>query len=61
MDKIFYYRCFSINLLRFLKSNQFRYVSKFIHTNGKTGWVFKVTPELSRVLTAYSEMKKQDI
>lgn len=57
--KIEYYRCYSINLLRWLSANQLSPVGKQIDKKtGKTYWIYVEDEELSEALTAYSEMKK---
>lgn len=56
-----YYKLFSINLLRFIKAHGIRPVSKGVHENGKTYWIFEVTPELSKVLTTWTENKASNL
>jgi hypothetical protein len=52
-----FYKCYSINLLRFIKSHNIRYMSKFINkTTTKTAWIFELTPELETILTRWTEM-----
>ncbi|MGB3160372.1 MAG: DUF5659 domain-containing protein [Carnobacterium sp.] len=58
-NKIKYYKCFSINMLRFIKIHGIRAVSKGVHANGKTYWVFEETEELSEVLYKWSEESKR--
>lgn len=57
--KQYYYKLFSINLLRFIKAHGIRPVSKGVHPNGKTFWLFEMTPELSEVLTRWTENKQK--
>ena len=52
-----YYKCFSFNLKRFLSANGVKYMSKGTHENGNTFYVYKVTEELSRLLTIWSDNK----
>lgn len=54
-----YYKCFSINMLRFIKVHGIKPVSKGIHPNGKTYWVFEVTDALSEVLATWTSNKQQ--
>lgn len=54
-----YYKCFSINLLRFIKVHGIRPVSKGVHPNGKSFWIFEMNEELSKVLTTWTENKKR--
>lgn len=55
------YTCFSINLLRFIKAHGIKQMSKGVHSNGKTFWVFEQTPELSNVLTAWTKSKPEHL
>jgi hypothetical protein len=57
MMKQMYYKCFSINQLRFIKIHGIKPVSKGIHPNGKTFWVFDMNDELSAVLTTWTKNK----
>lgn len=59
MVKVHFYKCFSINQHRFLKINGLKAVSKGVHPNGKTFWIYEVTDELSRLLTLWSNNKKK--
>lgn len=60
--KVEYYRCYSINLVRWLSANQARPVGKQIDKrNGKTYWIYVVDADLSVALTAYSEMKQASL
>lgn len=53
-----WYKCYSINLLRFIKAHNIRYDSKFVNkTTEKTCWLFKKTDELSIILKAYTNSK----
>lgn len=52
-----YYKLFSINMLRFIKAHGIRPVSKGLHPNGKTFWIFEITDELSKVLTTWTNNK----
>ena len=58
MTKINFYRCFSINLLRWLKIHGVKPVSKGTHENGKSFWIFEMDEELSKLLTAWSDNKR---
>lgn len=60
MIKAKYYKCFSINLLRWLKTHEVQPISKGINkTTGRTYWVFLVDDELSDVLTKWTETKNK--
>lgn len=59
MTKIVYYKCFSLNLRRFIGAHGIRHISKGVHPNGKTFFIYEVTPELSSVLTTWSNNKKE--
>ncbi len=55
-----FYTCFSINLLRFLKANNIKYISKFTHnTTNKIGWVFLLDKRLEELLTIWSNIKSK--
>lgn len=55
-----YYKLWSINLLRFIKAHGIRPISKGIHPNtNRQFWVFEVTEELSAVLQAWTNNKKE--
>lgn len=57
-----YYKCFSINQLRWIKCNEIYPIGKNTNKNtGRTFWIFEVTPELSQVLTAWTENKKKKV
>lgn len=58
-DKVTWYKCFSINQLRFIKIHGIKAVSKGVHSNGKTFWIFEMTDELSDVLTRWTEERKR--
>ena len=54
-----FYTCYSINLLRFIKKHNIRYMSKFINkTTNKTAWIFELTSELETILTRWTEMTR---
>jgi len=54
-----FFKCYSINLLRFIKINNIRYLSKFVNkTTNKTAWVFELNDELSNILTTWTEISK---
>lgn len=59
MKKVEYYKNFSINQLRFIKAHGIRPVSKGTHENGKSFWIFEMTPELSEVLKRWTENKSK--
>ena len=53
-----FYKCYSINMLRFVKMHNIKYKSKFINKDtGKTAWIFEMTPELDEILTKWSNNK----
>lgn len=58
--KVTFYKCFSINMLRFIKIHGIKAVSKGVHPNGKTFWVFEMTDELSNVLKRWTENNSQN-
>lgn len=54
-----YYKCYSINLLRFIRVHGIKPISSGI--NSKTQrrfWIFVLDDELSRILTIWSNNKK---
>lgn len=54
-----FYTCYSINLLRFIKTHNIRYISKFIHkTTNKTAWVFELNNELADILTIWTKVTR---
>ena len=61
VKKIKFMQIWSINLLRFLKANNLRAVSKFVDENGsgKTCWVFEQTEEMESVLSDYTRQKNK--
>lgn len=53
-----FYKCYSINLCRFLKVNDVRYLSKGINEHtGRTYWVFLLDDKLSKLLTIWTQDK----
>lgn len=62
MRKVEYFRAFSIPLLRFLKANGQRAVSKSVHkVTGKTYWVFVKDAEFERLLGLWTKGKDRAI
>ncbi|WP_404354612.1 hypothetical protein [Exiguobacterium aurantiacum] len=58
MQKIEYYRCFSINMLRFIRAHGIEPVSKGVHpVTARTFWLFEMDAELSRILKTWSKNK----
>lgn len=55
-----YYKCFSPNVYRFLKQNDFYYVAKHIHpVTGRTYFEFEMTDELDKALKQFTADKKK--
>jgi hypothetical protein len=46
-------------MLRFIKSHNIRPIRKGLHDNGRNFWVFEMTDELSKVLTAWTNYKRK--
>lgn len=58
MNKIEYYRCFSVPMLRFIRAHGINPVSKGTHpSTEKTFWLFEMDDDLSRVLKTWSKNK----
>jgi hypothetical protein len=54
-----FFNCYSINLLRFIKTHNVRYLSKFVNKNtNKTAWIFELNDELANILTTWTEISK---
>ena len=61
MEKIHYYKSFSINMNRFIKAHGIHPMSKSIHQDtGKTYWIYEMTNELSTILNQWSANKFQN-
>jgi len=56
-NKKTFFQCFSINFHRFLKANGLRSMSKGIHQNGKTFWVYERTKNFEDLLKIWHETK----
>lgn len=55
-----YFKCFSPNLYRYLKQNDFYYVTKNVHpTTGRTYFEFSITDELDKALKQFTLDKKK--
>lgn len=62
VKKIEFFKCYSINLLRFIKAHNVRYISKFINDRtNKTCWLFIIDDKLSEILKKYSESKSDSV
>jgi len=58
--KLEFYKCYSINLHRWLRVNEHEHVKKTKDkTTGRTFWIYIMTDELSQSLTEYTEMKEE--
>lgn len=55
--KKMFFQCFSINFHRFLKANGLRSMSKGVHQNGKTFWVYERTENFEKLLKIWHETK----
>ncbi|MBU3142233.1 hypothetical protein [Clostridium sp. CF012] len=59
MNKVQYYNCYSINMLRFIKANFVYPISKADNPNtGRTAWIFIKTKELDIALTQWSKLQQ---
>lgn len=55
-----FYKCGSINQLRFLKIMGFRHISKTINPiNNRTYWIFEQNVELESALVDYTKQKNE--
>lgn len=55
-----YFKCFSPNLYRYLKQNNFYYITKNIHEiSGRTYWEFEKTDKLDRALKQFTKEKAE--
>ena len=58
MNKKEYYKCFSLNLKRFIAVHGIRHISKGIHPEtNKVFFIYEMTPELSEILTTWTNNK----
>jgi hypothetical protein len=55
--KKMFFQCFSINFHRFLKANGLRAMSKGVHQNGKTFWVYERTDNFEKILKIWHDTK----
>jgi hypothetical protein len=56
-NKKTFFQCFSINFHRFLKANGLYSMSKGIHQNGKTFWVYERTENFEKLLKIWHDTK----
>jgi hypothetical protein len=56
-----FFQCFSINFHRFLKANVLHSMSKGVHQNGKTFWVYERSEGFEKLLKIWHDTspKKQ--
>lgn len=58
MKKTEYFKCYSINLHRFLRVNDIKPLSKGVNgETGKTFWVYEMNDRLAELLTAWTANK----
>lgn len=54
------FKCFSINLLRFISAHGIKPMSKGLHENGKSYWIFN-SDEISDILLAWTNNKPEQL
>ncbi len=52
-----FFQCFSINFHRFLKANGLRAMSKGVHSNGKTFWVYERNEIFDKCMKIWADTK----
>lgn len=58
MNRVEYFKCYSVNLHRFLRVNDMAPLSRGVNkVTGKTYWVYQVDGRLSELLTIWSDNK----
>jgi hypothetical protein len=56
-NKKTFFQCFSINFHRFLKANGLHSMSKGVHKNGRTFWVYERTENFEKCLKIWHDTK----